>query len=68
VTEVCISPEQRRVHVAGEVLAVAVVAPLLLYVAATTKDPVARSVSLAVGLGTLAVDSWLLWRWLGPAR
>jgi len=61
---VCVSERQRQIHVASEAVAVVAIAPLLLYVAATTKDPVARSVTLAVGLGTLAVDSYLLWRWL----
>lgn len=61
-TTTCISPRQRDVHVVSEALALAVVAPFMVYVAVTARDPSVRAAAAAVAVGTVLVDGWLLYR------
>jgi hypothetical protein len=60
-----VSRAQRRVHIASELAAVAIVAPLALTLAWRDGLPGPLRVAfLAVGLGTLAIDGWLALRWI----
>ena len=64
---VCITAQQRRVHVYAETLAVVLVAPLLGYAATQRELPDWARYGLgAAALGTLLVDGWLLKRYLAP--
>jgi hypothetical protein len=62
---VCISDQQARLHVAAETLALLVAVPLSVYFAARRDLPMwARIAAGAVAAGTLAVDGYLLRRYL----
>lgn len=61
---ICINPQQQRLHVASELVAVLLVAPVTLYMASKATDPTTRAIGMAIGIGTLAVDGWLLLRWI----
>ncbi len=62
---VCISEQQRRVHVWSETVAVVAVAPLLAYLATRRELPDWARLGLgAAAVGTLLVDGWLLSRYL----
>lgn len=68
--QLCVSPEQRRLHVATEALAVLGIAPFLLWLA--TRDraltPAERAGLWVLFGGTLIVDGTLLYGWLsGPS-
>lgn len=63
--EVCIDDDQRAMHVTSEAIAVAFVAPFMLYLAWQKELPTwARAVSFGIGVGTLAVDGALLVKYL----
>lgn len=67
--KVCISEEQRDVHVAAEGFAVAVVVPFLAAVALDGQTPGwVRAGAAALAVGTLAVDGALLTRWSKAKR
>ena len=66
VTDVCIPAGQRAAHVAFEAAAVLTVAPFLIY-AGTLDRPLTkteRTALVTIGLGTLAVDGYLLYRFV----
>lgn len=60
----CITDERRAVHEATELAAVALVAPFAFWLARQkTLPPWARTSSLLLAVGTLAVDGSLLLTW-----
>lgn len=64
-TPTIISVTQRRVHIAAELVALFVVAPLSILLATRRELPMGlRVLSAIAGLGTLAVDGWLASRYL----
>lgn len=64
--ELCVSPEQRRLHVATEALAVFAVTPFMIWLATRQRElsKVERAGIWAILAGTLIVDGTLLYRWL----
>lgn len=56
---VCITPAQRKLHMTAEAFAVFAVAPFTLWVA-SQQTGIAKLGLYAIGLGTLAVDGYLL--------
>lgn len=66
----CIPESQRRIHVASEVFAVAVLAPLMIGIGAGDErlSSAERSFLLVVGIGTLALDGFLLFRFFLAPR
>ena len=65
----CIPDDQREVHVVTESIAVFAVAPFMFWLSAQKELPDwARGVSFVVGAGTVAVDGWLLWRYVTGKR
>jgi hypothetical protein len=58
----CISDWQRNLHVATE--AFAVLSTPLLFAAARDAKPPHKGFLTFLAVGTLAVDGYLLWRWL----
>lgn len=59
-----ISDEQRNIHVGGEIMALAVVAPFLAHLSTRRDLPKwARLLSGSIAAGTLLVDGWLLWKY-----
>lgn len=59
-----IDPAQRRVHVASELIAVLLVVPFGLYLAADSRQRSwVRLAGGALAVGTLIVDGSLLLRW-----
>jgi hypothetical protein len=66
---VCITPEQRTLHVAAETVAVVAVAPFMIWLGTRKELPTwARVASVMVGVGTLAIDGHLLARYVGLSR
>jgi hypothetical protein len=64
---VLITEGQRRLHVASEWVAVALVVPALGWVALNPRVPrTARWIAGAVAVGSLLVDGYLLTRWKTP--
>jgi hypothetical protein len=55
-------PVVRRVHLAGEWLGLLVAGPVAIYASTKVKAPWLRFALLATGIGTMAVDAWLLKR------
>lgn len=49
-----------RVHITGEWLGLLVAGPVSLYAATRVKEPWLKLALVAAGLGTMAVDGWLL--------
>ena len=68
-SETRITEDQRRLHVAGEVAALVVVAPFMAWIA-TRKDlpPTARVLGATIGAATLVVDGVLLSRYLSQPK
>jgi hypothetical protein len=63
---VLISDKQRRLHMRSELLAVLVVAPFSFWLASRRELPRGARVAAGVlGVATLAVDGYLLSRYLG---
>lgn len=62
---VCIDEGQRRVHLFGEVLGIAV-APTMFYAATRSSwfSPWQRAALQSIALGTLVIDGYLLARWI----
>jgi hypothetical protein len=62
--------EQKQLHVAAEIAALTVVAPVTAYIAATNPDMKRwqRLFLYAVAAGTIAVDGYLLVQWLNGRR
>jgi hypothetical protein len=62
--------EQKQLHVAAEVAALTVVAPVTAYIALTSPEMKRwqRAFLLAVAAGTLAIDGYLLVQWLNGRR
>jgi len=65
-----VSSTQRRVHVAAEVLAVLAVAPFMLYAATRERElrPAEKGLLATAAVGTLVLDSWLLYRFMRDPR
>ena len=62
---ICITESQRRVHIAAEAVALAVVAPFTFWLATRRELPTAaRALSAAIGATTLVVDGVLISRYL----
>lgn len=62
----CIAPQQRIVHVVTEAIAVVAIAPTLAWIA-TRKRPLnttEKALLWAMFAGTIAVDGWLVYRFL----
>ena len=65
----CIPDDQREVHIIAESVAVFAVAPFMFWLSAQKALPEwARGVSFVVGAGTVAVDGWLLWKYVTGKR
>jgi hypothetical protein len=59
-----ISEARRRLHVTGEIVALAIVVPLTFSVAANQNLPEwQRSFLYATALGTMVIDGYLLGKW-----
>lgn len=66
---VVISRHQRRVHVVGEVLAITFVVPFMGYLATRRTLPTwVRLSAAAVGLGSLLLDGYVLWKFAESTR
>lgn len=66
VAPACITPQQRSIHVLGETVAVFAVTPFMLWLGTRKELPNwARGTSVAIAAGTLLIDGWLLFRFLG---
>ncbi len=66
----CVTPEQRTVHVATEAIAVFALAPFMAYLATRRRpltDVERTGLWVMVG-GTLLVDGVLLYRWVTRPR
>lgn len=62
---ICISPSQRKLHTAAETLALFLVVPFMAYLAQSKRLPGwARATAGLVGLSTLVVDGYLLYRYI----
>ncbi len=58
---VTISQQQRQLHMAGEAIAVTLVAPFMFYLSTRKELPAwARVASAGIGIGTLIIDGYLL--------
>lgn len=59
------TPQRRKIHIGAEILAVAVIAPILWHIATEDKKLSADESDFlkALAIGTVAVDGWLLWQW-----
>lgn len=57
----CITPKQRDLHVTMESVALVAVVPFMFWLSAHPRlEPWARRSALAIGVGTLLVDGYLL--------
>jgi hypothetical protein len=62
----CISAEQKAIHTTSETVAVLAVAPFMIWLATQKGLPDwARAMSAVIGVGTIAIDGWLLTKYLG---
>lgn len=69
-SRLCVSPEQRTVHVATEAIAVFVFVPFLAYLATRRREltKLERWGLWGMVAGTIAVDGSLLYRWVTRSR
>lgn len=66
---VIISRRQRRIHVVGEVLAITLVVPFMGYLTTRRTLPTwVRLGTAAVGLGSLLLDGYVLWKFFKGER
>ncbi len=59
-----VDAKRRQLHVVSEVAALTLMVPLLVYVSRTHPNPTARTLALLAAGATVAVDGYLLVRWL----
>lgn len=63
--DVRITPTQRTLHMTTEAVALFAVAPFMIWISGQKSlEPWARKYAMALGLGTLLVDGYLLSRYL----
>ncbi len=60
--QVCIHPDQRRVHMATEALSLLVTVPFFFWLATELEQPALKTLATGLGVGALVVDGWLLYR------
>ena len=61
---IAISPQQATLHAASEAIGVFVVAPFFFYASTRLPTETERAAAFWLGVGSLAVDGFLLWRYL----
>lgn len=60
---VLVSAEQARIHMLSEAVGVFVTVPFFFYASKELPHPTMRKVAFALGIGALAVDGWLFYRY-----